>query len=301
MIRERRQGITLFRWHLFEPFREHMTAGFTGKEEDRPEAFNLGFPPETGVSCLPGSSAPLPPEPPLSEKTEQDPAPAFLQNRRTLCRAAGEPFDSFTCSRQVHGDRALWVTAEDAGAGRDARRTALPEADALLTQDPGVFLNGLTADCLSLVFYDPVTRSGGVCHAGWRGSVADIAGKSLRLLQTRAGVRPENLRVGLGPAIGFCCFQTGEEVVEQFQAHPVYRPAFHRRENGRSYLNLPAFNRALLLRRGLLPEHIETAPFCTRCSGDFFSYRNNRDPRRITAFFALKSGKDENAEGEDGK
>ncbi len=90
------------------------------------------------------------------------------------------------------------------------------KADALITRKRGVALTMSTADCVPLLFYDPVTEAIGVAHAGWRGTARGIAAATVVAMGEQFGSRPADIRAGAGPSIGPCCYEVSEEVKQLF-------------------------------------------------------------------------------------
>jgi YfiH family protein len=138
----------------------------------------------------------------------------------------------------------------------------------------------LHADCQALLFVDPGSRTRGpavgVAHAGWRGTVADVAGRTVAAMSEAFGTQPQDLLVSVGPAIGGCCYTVGSEVVEAWQAlaGEDWRIAVIQEEVTR--FSLRDANTWLLVRAGVLPEHIEANSVCTQCDENgerWFSHR----------------------------
>jgi len=206
-----------------------------------------------------------------------DDAASVDENRRRLLRSAGAPGPLYV-ARQVHG-----VAVTRVRAGDDPDAIARVEADALITGDPGVTLGVFVADCIPAVLVDPRTGAIAAAHAGWRGTVAGVLPAVVRALGDAFGARAADLRVALGPAIGPCCFEVGDEVVREFEAALggavdgiVF--ASPRGAPGKWHVDLKAANRRLLERAGVPPEAVDAGPDCT-CHEDerFFSYRRDRD------------------------
>ena len=162
--------------------------------------------------------------------------------------------------QQVHGTalvRAPWQ-------GR-------PEADAALSDEPGLLLAIQTADCLPVLVVDPVRRRVGAAHAGWRGTAAGVAARLVEEL-LRSGSAAGDLLAALGPAIGPCCYEVGEELREAFG--PGGGAFFRSGPRGRPHLDVRAANVRQLLSAGLDPTHIHQADDCTACRVDLYhSYR----------------------------
>jgi YfiH family protein len=192
------------------------------------------------------------------------------ENRARLARAvAGEGLPVHSC-RQVHGAASRVIDAAlDPGA---LDREPL---DILLTGDPGHLLLLKFADCTPLLLYDPRRRWVAVAHAGWRGTSLDVAGTVVRALVEVAGSDPEDLWAGIGPAIGPCCYEVGDEVLAAVGA-AVPRPerVAGPGRGSRPHLDLAAANRQQLEAAGLQPTQILDAARCTACERDtFFSHR----------------------------
>lgn len=184
--------------------------------------------------------------------------------------------EDLVLTRQIHSDIVRPVTHADC---RGIDNHDYPECDGLITRDPGTALMIFTADCTPILFWDPVTGAVGACHAGWRGTVADIAGKTVRAMAACYGCRPADIRCAIGPNIGPCCFETGPEVPQAAVAAfgeaalDAVRPA-----GDKYYVNLKALNALALRRAGA--EQIEISGECTMCGHDrFWSHRYTRGDR----------------------
>ncbi|MBI2760760.1 MAG: peptidoglycan editing factor PgeF [Chloroflexi bacterium] len=210
------------------------------------------------------------------------------ENRGRLLEALGLAGARTFAPRQAHSAE---VSVHRSGE-------PIPEAgvfpgDALITDDRGVVLVVLAADCVPILVYDAGRQVIGVAHAGWRGTAGGIAGRTVRAMQERFGCRPEDVRVALGPSIGRCCYEVGPEVLaavaeatglsgeDLFDALPA----------GKGRLDLIAANRASLLCAGIFPHHIDATGLCTSCHGDrFFSHRRHGEPTgRGPAVIALSA------------
>lgn len=136
--------------------------------------------------------------------------------------------------------------------------------DALVTDRPGLLLEVRTADCIPILLVDPVRKAVAAVHAGWRGTEARIAAKTVSELSWRFQCR--DLEAAIGPGIEVCCFEVGPEVAERFGGA------------GRMTLDLVELNRAQLLEAGVAAGRIFRAGGCTRCGVDLYhSYRRDRD------------------------
>jgi YfiH family protein len=180
--------------------------------------------------------------------------------------AAGWPIIKL---KQVHSNIVVDVIdTSAAGAGADNA----VEGDAAITDLPGVILGVLTADCAPILIADREGLAVAAVHAGWRGTAAGIAGATVERLVARFGTDPEHLVAVIGPHIGACCYEVGEDVAAQIDVAAIVRmPEFPK-----PHIDLAAANRAQLARSGIPESQIETSSLCTKCRDDLFhSYRRD--------------------------
>lgn len=195
--------------------------------------------------------------------------------RRSVAGLLGWDFAAWTCGEQVHGDAVHRVAKDDAGRGSIDRESAIADTDALITDEPDVLLVQFFADCVPLYFLDTATGAMGLAHAGWKGTAADIAGKTVSAMADAYGTKPEDLKAAIGPAIGSCCYEVDEAVLRHIRplaegAGSVLKPT----SDGRAGLDLKELNRHLMIKAGILPSRIELTTWCTGCRTDlFFSHR----------------------------
>lgn len=183
------------------------------------------------------------------------------------------------------------------------------KGDALITDRHGVALALSFADCVPIVFYDPVKQVIGIAHGGWRGTARGVVLATVDTMRERFGSQPRDILAGIGPAIGPCCYEVSEQVrelflgMQQFDTMPTqqqYRGAVHESATF-STLQLPdrkslrldlwETNRKQLLFAGLMPEHIEVSGVCTSCHVDhFFSHRTeNGKTGRFPVIIAMSN------------
>ncbi|MCC6174649.1 MAG: peptidoglycan editing factor PgeF [Chloroflexi bacterium] len=189
---------------------------------------------------------------------------AVMENRARLARTAGFAPERMVTTPQVHGCDVLVVDEETAPVALSVR------ADILVTRERGFLLMQRFADCVPILLADTHGRAVSVAHAGWRGTALDVAARAVEAI-TELGAEPADLHAGIGPSIGPCCFEVGEEVVAAF---PDADGARSTGPNGRPHLDLWEINRRQLVRAGVPPDQIEVLGICTRCTPDtYFSHR----------------------------
>ena len=209
------------------------------------------------------------------------------RNYGILAEALGFDPGNLVLSHQVHSDLVRAVTKKDA---RGLDHHLYPECDALITADPGTALAVFTADCTPILLHDPVTGAVGAVHAGWRGTAADIAGKTVRAMQAQFGCAPENIRAAIGPNIGQCCFACDADVPEAMISALGDDALKHIRQQGQKYyVNLKEINAQFLRNAGVCRIEISTA--CTMCeSHRFWSHRVTKGQRGSQGAFILCKG-----------
>ncbi|MEW6724300.1 MAG: peptidoglycan editing factor PgeF [Bacillota bacterium] len=203
-----------------------------------------------------------------------DPA-AVAENRRRLATATEMPLASWVLGEQVHGCAVRVVGQSQRGAGAWDMKSALPASDALIGHQPGLVLGVHTADCVPVYLYDPVRRAIAMIHAGWRGTVAGIAGMTVMALATHLGSTPAELLALIGPSIGPADYRVDQKVFDALSlrytwAGAVLEPA----GEGQWHCDLWEANRRQLLDAGLHAEAIAVTGLSTASHLDlFYSHR----------------------------
>ena len=271
-------------WHGFSTRRGGLSRAYC--PEDTPGELNLGL-------------------------TADDSREAVLQNRRLFAQAVtGDPATPLVTIRQFHSNVVVHAVASDADRGRPSkagvpsdRSSSLGwKADGLMTDDPGLLLGVLTADCIPVLVADRKRRAVAAFHAGWRGTVKRIVESGVGRMRLEFGSRPEDLVAAIGPGAAPCCYAVGEEVLSAFESqfayarelfievssadpvrikypmlfltqrapgHSVIGPALH--------VDLIEANRRQLLAAGLKPAAIQRIGGCTCCQPElFFSHRGSQ-------------------------
>lgn len=163
--------------------------------------------------------------------------------------------------RQVHGTAVVWA---------EAGREFPAQGDAVVSRDPERAPMVSTADCLPILLWDPGTGTVGAVHAGWRGLAAGIIETAVEAME-ESGDPAERFFAAVGPAIGPCCYEVGDEVASEFE-DDLLRPGF----SDRPHLDLWEGARRRLLATGIPDNHTALARLCTACNPDWFaSYRRD--------------------------
>lgn len=187
-------------------------------------------------------------------------------NRKALAKAVGFEFKCLVTARQVHGSKVAIVTSRSAGG-------EVRGADALVTKFPGLCLMVRTADCVPLLFYDPVSKIIGAAHAGWRGTALKIAVKTIMAMK-KLGSKSKDIKVGIGPSICKYCYEVKKDVAVKFD-HYICK-------GNKYFVDLKLENKNQLVKAGIRSKNIQISKVCTRCNADqFFSARSSRLPGRF--------------------
>ncbi len=229
--------------------------------------------------------------------TKEDAKSAVERNRRafatTLGATTGKTLWPLVTLRQIHSDLIYEVSGP-------ALQPLV--GDGLISNTPNLLLGIQTADCYPIVLVDSKRKAVGVFHAGWRGTLKRIVEKGAGAMRLHFGSMPRDLKAAIGPGIGGCCYEVGEEVRAQFESQFEYAPELFReieesdpvrekypllfltaRAPGHSilptkiFLDLAEANRRQLLAMGVPAKNIDVSGLCTVCDNDrLFSYRAER-------------------------
>ncbi len=198
------------------------------------------------------------------------------ENHRRFAKAVGYEPKQLVLTEQVHGTTIQRVGREDTGQVFWEKRE-IRETDGLVTDEPGVMLMTFFADCVPLMFYDPVRCAVGNAHSGWRGTVARMGEKMVARMVDEFGSRPEEIRAVIGPSICQGCYEVSEDVIRQFQEafdSKYWDSLYEAKENGHYQLNLWRANQVVLHEAGLQPKNICISGVCTNCRPQqLFSHR----------------------------
>lgn len=252
------------------------------------------------------------------------------QNRLDFFAAVGAKFCALAELKQTHSTQIFRVVRGDSAktrfipAGSDAplssKRTP-PSGDAMVTDQAGILLAVRTADCHPILLVDSRRRVIAAVHAGWRGTLARIAEKTVGVMRATFGSKPRDFTAAIGPGIQSCCYAVGEEVVANFHGRfdrserffkpvPVdaeaaalaakypniflspFPPGHAPIAPAAAHLDLAAALREQLLEAGLTPSKIHSSDLCTACRADlFFSHRKEGSRTgRMMAVIGIKPG-----------
>jgi YfiH family protein len=201
-----------------------------------------------------------------------DAAEPVVENRKRALDAFGLKQEQSLTSWLVHGNHVRVVTRDDlhVHGANDVH------ADAMITQDHRLALTLRFADCVPVLFHDPVKGAIGIAHAGWKGIVNGTLIETVHTMQRAFGSRPQDILAGVGPCIGPDKFEVGEDVATAIQT-AVRVPIIERRGGNegaetKPRVNLWAAARSQLESAGV--GCVEVAGVCTASNTqEWFSHR----------------------------
>ena len=207
-----------------------------------------------------------------------------LENLKIFADEVGFEPEQVISLPQIHSDIIYKVEEENCGEGYFLREK-IREGDGYITNQKGIVLGVKAADCVPILFEaekDGEVVAVGAVHAGWRGTVAKIAPKCVEMLCDEYGVKPENIRIAIGPCIHKCCYEVGgdflQSVADALGNENVDKFISHKGEQ--LFCDLVEINRHLLLNCGILPQNIDVIDECTCCNPEkYFSHRYSRGNR----------------------
>jgi YfiH family protein len=195
----------------------------------------------------------------------------YAEFRKELAVSVDCKVAQFVFPRQTHSDHVEVVSAAN-------HLPAVPDTDALITNQPGIFVCVQTADCVPVLLYDPVKRVVAAIHAGWKGTISKIAGKTVQRMVETFDCNPTDILAGIGPSIHMHAYEVGPEVVSAVENNFSNSPALLKPslKNGHAYFDLWEANKTVLEEAGIQEGNIEIMGLCSFEHPDLF-YSARRD------------------------
>lgn len=185
------------------------------------------------------------------------------ENIKRVLNCIGAPKQELVITKQVHGDNILKV---------DEVPKEVIATDGLMTDKKGMLLMSYCADCVGLLFYDPIKKVAANSHAGWKGTCKKIGAKTVEKMVNEYSCKPSNILCAIGPSIGPCHFQTHDDVVNAFNMGET--DLIKKIDADKYSIDLWQLNAVQLIEQGILDENISVANECTVCNSD--TYFSNR-------------------------
>lgn len=232
---------------------------------------------------------------PLKAGERDDLIEEIEDNKKLLCEKLNIPQENLIIPQQTHSDnvaivKGKWETINGKNENENEKNQftihhslfTYENTDALITNQPQIALALNFADCVPIIFYDPVKKVIAAVHAGWRGTAAKIGPKTVEKMVNEFSCNPEDIIAVIGPAIGQCCFEIKEDVKQQLleSINIKVQPKTGLSINIsnaflKNHADLKLINKIQLLAYGL--KKIDLCEYCTSCQNElFFSYRKEK-------------------------
>lgn len=213
-----------------------------------------------------------------------------LENFRRIGERFGKTPEDFVLSKQSHETKVLKVGRKDRGKGITKDRD-YEGIDALITDEKGIILSCFSADCVPILFYDPIHKAVGACHSGWRGTKGKILQNVVEEMRQHFSSNPAEILVAIGPSICKEQYVVSEDLALSFledypdlgedTASPIQRIS-----KDKFQLDLWDLNRRIALDCGIKEEHISISGYCTMENPElFFSHRYSQGKRGLQGAF----------------
>lgn len=213
-----------------------------------------------------------------------------LENFRRIGERFGKTPEDFVLSKQSHETKVLKVGRKDRGKGITKDRD-YEGIDALITDEKGIILSCFSADCVPILFYDPIHKAVGACHSGWRGTKGKILQNVVEEMRKHFSSNPAEILIAIGPSICKEQYVVSEDLALSFledypglgedTASPIQRISMDKFQ-----LDLWDLNRRIALDCGIKEEHISISGYCTMENPElFFSHRYSQGKRGLQGAF----------------
>lgn len=213
-----------------------------------------------------------------------------LENFRRIGERFGKTPEDFVLSKQSHETKVLKVGTKDRGKGITKDRD-YEGIDALITDEKGIILSCFSADCVPILFYDPIHKTVGACHSGWRGTKGKILQNVVEEMRKHFSSNPAEILIAIGPSICKEQYVVSEDLALSFledypdlgedTASPIQRIS-----KDKFQLDLWDLNRRIALNCGIKEEHISISGYCTMENPElFFSHRYSQGKRGLQGAF----------------
>ncbi len=190
--------------------------------------------------------------------------------------------DNIVRTHQTHTNNVMYVTEEH--KGKMLSGSEIENVDGLYTDKKNIALMSFHADCTPIFFYDPVKKAAGIAHAGWRGTLLNIAGKMVRAFIDDFNSEPSDIIAAIGPSLCQDCFEVDKDVADLFLNENSEFEKYMKTKGSKYHFNLWEINSFLMRKEGIEEKNIELSNLCTKCNNHmFFSHRGQGGKRGLLA------------------
>lgn len=208
--------------------------------------------------------------------TNKDDKASVDENFRRICQCIDVDQRNLVLSKQTHSVNIVNVT--------EIGQIMHDDTDGMITNVKDAVLCSSYADCVPLIFYDPIKSVVALSHSGWRGTVGEIGRLTVERMQSDYGCNASDILSVIGPAICKNCYEVDDTVINEINQMSITIPdgAITKKENGKYLLDLKTVCEATLLHSGITKEHILKSDICTCCNSKYLhSHRATGGERGI--------------------
>jgi len=242
------------KWLVFERLDKYkeFVHFITIKNEQESDSFNLGFKDNF-----------------LTERV--------IENRKKLASALNINVENFIFSQQIHSNNIKIISDKDKGKGVYDFKDSIKENDGYFLKEKSCCPIILTADCASVIFYEPKHNLACLVHCGWKGLIRGILNNAKKIFND-FNVSLKNILVGIGPSVKYCCYKIDYNLINLFKENlNVFNKEWFRFKNS-IYFDLQLAIKDLLIYEGFNSSNIDLIELCTICNSKlFFSYRREKE------------------------
>jgi polyphenol oxidase len=212
-------------------------------------------------------------------------------NKQKLSSLFQFPMEHWVSAEQTHGINIMKVNNDACGKGTYQYEDSVLDTDGFYTSEKGILLTLCFADCVPLYFIDKKSKTIGIAHAGWKGSVNGIA-KEMIVKWKNEDIEPKDIFVVIGPSICKNCYIVDDFVIQFVQKilEDVEKKPYNLIEEGQYQLDLKLLNKLILEKAGIPASNISITNYCSSChENEFFSHRrDNGKTGRMMSFIGWK-------------
>lgn len=212
-----------------------------------------------------------------------------IKNRELVCNILGYSIESMVVMKQNHTGNVSIVDLSFKGRGARRWEDGIDNTDGIITNSKGLILSSMSADCSTIIAYDPVKRVLSLAHSGWRGVLLDIIKNMLAKMEEYFHSNRKDIIVGIGPTICKRCYEVGDSIISLFKNRfSSNNDSIISYFNKGWRLDIVTALKTQLLQEGILNYNIEISNLCNLCNiKEFYSYRGENKITGRTGILAV--------------
>ena len=220
-----------------------------------------------------------------------------IDSYKKICNSLNVDHKNIVKTNQEHTDNIKVVKEKINKEFMDINLEEYKETDGMITNKQNLMLSTTNADCILLLFFDPVTKTIANVHSGWKGTLQRISVKTVEKMKKEFNCKPENIICCICPSIRKCHFEVDKDVKEMFekefedlQISKSMEIMEKQKDREKWNIDTVLINKIILEQKGLNSENIIDSGICSVCNSDLIhSYRVEKQGYGLnTALISLK-------------